>query len=198
MPWPKTPFYVASWMRARFLIGSPKIRIDIGSGARSGSNGWLTIDQSLKSDLPWDLRLGIPFPTGTVSEIYTSHLLEHIPFRNLKTLLAECYRVLKPSGILSVAVPNSRLYIQSYLDGNDFLATSPSIWEPALCPTGSLIDQINYIAYNNGDHKYMFDEENLINILESSGFLKVSLRSFDPKLDFSWRDFESIYATAVR
>jgi SAM-dependent methyltransferase len=198
MTWLKTPYYVASWMRATLLARSNNIRIDIGSGARSGSNGWITIDQSLKSDLPWDLRLGIPFPSGTVSAIYTSHLFEHIPFRDLKALLAECYRVLKPSGVLSVAVPNSRLYIQSYLNGRDFLATSPCIWKPALCPTGSLIDQINYIAYMDGEHKYMFDEENLINILRSYGFQNVSLRLFDPKLDHSWRDYESIYAVAIR
>ena len=194
-----TPFvYGASWIRANFLSQSSHVRIDIGSGARSGNEGWISIDQSLKSDLPWDLRRGIPYPSRTVSEIYSSHLFEHLPFRSLKLLLAECYRVLKPTGTLSVAVPNARLYMQSYLEGKDFLATSSCIWQPALCPTGSFIDQVNYIAYNDGDHKYMFDEENLLKILQQSGFQKVCPRPFDPKLDLSYRDFESIYAIATK
>jgi len=88
--------------------------------------------------------------------------------------------------------------MQSYLEGKDFLATSSCIWQPALCPTGSVIDQVNYIAYNDGDHKYMFDEENLLKILQQSGFQKVSPRPFDPKLDLSYRDFESIYAIATK
>lgn len=196
--WLKLPIYAASWVRANYLLRSTCVRIDIGSGARSGHDGWITIDQSLKSDLPWDLRLGIPYPDASISEIYSSHLFEHLPFRSLKRLLDECYRVLKPSGTLRVAVPNSRLYIQSYLKGNDFLATSPCIWQPALCPTGSLIDQVNYIAYMGGDHKYLFDEENLLKILLQSGFQKVSMSLFDPKLDLKYRDFESIYAVAIK
>ena len=32
-------------------------------------------------------------------------------------------------------------------------------------------------------HKYMFDEENLLNILINVGFRSVKLRSFDPFID---------------
>jgi predicted SAM-dependent methyltransferase len=195
---PKIVIYASSWIRARVLMRSSCVRIDIGSGARSGSDGWISVDQSLKSDLPWDLRRGIPYASRTVSEIYSSHLFEHLPFRSLKFLLAECYRVLKPTGTLRVAVPNARLYMQSYLEDKDFLATSSCIWQSGLCPTGSAIDQVNYIAYNGGDHKYMFDEENLVKILQQSGFQKVGPRPFDPKLDLRYRDFESIYAIATK
>jgi hypothetical protein len=40
----------------------------------------------------------------------------------------------------------------------------------------------------------MFDEENLLYILNSKGFKNVRLRKFDPTLDLNERDFESIYA----
>lgn len=50
--------------------------------------------------------------------------------------------------------------------------------------------------YMNGQHKYMFDEENLINTLLRAGFKKVDLREFDSMIDSSERDSESIYAVA--
>lgn len=62
----------------------------------------------------------------------------------------------------------------------------------------SRIDYVNYIAYMDGHHKYMFDEQNLIVILENKGFRNVRLRNFDPSLDLKERDFESIYAEAQK
>jgi hypothetical protein len=47
-----------------------------------------------------------------------------------------------------------------------------------------------------GQHKYMFDEENLINTLRKAGFSDVKLREFDQELDHKDRDYESIYALA--
>jgi hypothetical protein len=49
-----------------------------------------------------------------------------------------------------------------------------------------------------GEHKYMFDEENLVFILKSKGFRNVRLREFDPSLDMPERDIESIYAEAEK
>jgi hypothetical protein len=50
----------------------------------------------------------------------------------------------------------------------------------------------------DGHHKYMFDEENLLHILQAKGFKNVRLRDFDPELDIKERDFESIYAEAEK
>lgn len=64
--------------------------------------------------------------------------------------------------------------------------------------TGSPIDQINYIAYMGGEHKFMFDEVNLISLIQQAGFERVSLRSFDERIDLPEREFESIYAEGFK
>ena len=46
------------------------------------------------------------------------------------------------------------------------LKSSQEFWKPGQCETGSRIDQLNYTAYMGGEHKYMFDNENLVNILK--------------------------------
>jgi len=60
------------------------------------------------------------------------------------------------------------------------------------------MDQINYIAYMDQQHKFMFDKENLFNILKKIPFKIVNLRDFNESLDMKSRDFESIYAIAIK
>ena len=78
------------------------------------------------------------------------------------------------------------------LDPIEFLS-----YKPAYNQT-TKIDYLNYIAYMDGEHKYMFDEENLLYILESKGFKNVHLRQFDPSIDQLARDSISIYAEAEK
>jgi predicted SAM-dependent methyltransferase len=149
------------------------------------------------ADIIYDLKKGIPLPEATVDEIYASHVLEHIFFKDLIVLLEEIYRVLKQNGKFSVCVPDASLYIESYANKQRFL---PEVerYQPALVDTGSLMDQINYIAYMDQEHKYLFDKENLVNTLKKVAFKKVELRTFDESIDMKSRDFESIYAIAIK
>tara|TARA_Y200000002_G_scaffold381495_1_gene395666 strand:- start:1537 stop:2184 length:648 start_codon:yes stop_codon:yes gene_type:complete len=180
-------FYKISKMDLVFLeLGSEK----------KGKNGWITIS-TCGSDIFWDLRKGIPLKDKSVDKIYSSHLLEHIPYQDLIPFLKECRRVLKNKGIFSTCVPNARNYIEAYFNKKTF-GDKQNRFQPALVETGSALDEINFIAYMNGQHNYLFDEENLLNTLSKANFKNVKLRKYDPTLDFKERDFESIYAIASR
>lgn len=172
------------------------IKLELGSGQKLGTNGWTTVDMH-GADINYDLRKGIPLKDNTVDGIYTSHLFEHIPFNDLVAFVSECHRVLKVGSSLSVCVPNSRLYIEAYMNGTDFRSRD-SLFQPAAIKTNSLMDQVNYIAYMGDEHKYLFDQENLVNTLKTAGFADVKLREFDPDLDLEDRHFESIYALATK
>tara|TARA_A100000164_G_scaffold359497_1_gene372215 strand:- start:285 stop:932 length:648 start_codon:yes stop_codon:yes gene_type:complete len=173
-----------------------EIKLELGSGSKKGGNGWTTIDIG-DADIKWDLKFGIPLPDESVSRIYSSHLLEHMSYNDLIPFLKECKRVLTVGGEFSVCVPNSRLYIDAYKDGKLFIDRN-EWWQPGMIDTGSNIDQLNYVAYMLNEHKYMFDEQNLINTLTKAGFLNARLRKFDDSLDLIERDKESIYAKAIR
>ena len=111
--------------------------------------------------------------------------------------LDECYRVLKKGGELSVCVPDAGRYLKAYAERRYFREPNKG-HQPVITDTGSFLDQINYIAYMNQLHKYMFDEENLVNTLKKAPFTSVELRGFDGSLDPKSRDFESIYAVAIK
>lgn len=63
-----------------------------------------------------DLRKPIPLPGSCADVVYHSHLLEHLSKSEGSRLLADCYRILKPGGIIRIAVPDleqlARLYIE--------------------------------------------------------------------------------------
>ena len=187
---------IISSYRWRQLAKKDVIKLELGSGGKKGSNDFTTVD-FFGADLHRDLRDGIPLEDKSVSVIHSAHMLEHIPYTQLMPLLKECHRVLKPDGYLSVRVPNAKLYIQAYLEKRHF-GNIKSFYKPAVIDTGSYLDQVNYIAYMDGDHCYMFDEENLINTLRMAGYSKVTTRSFDESIDLKERDFESIYAIAYK
>jgi predicted SAM-dependent methyltransferase len=179
------------------LKKSKKIFLEIGSGDKKGKNGWVTVDLH-GSDIIHDLKKGIPLFDNSVDEIYASHVLEHISFKDLIVLLDEIYRVLKLNGKFSVCVPDASLYIKSYANKQNFMLERKKFYQPAVIDTGSLMDQINYIAYMDQEHKYLFDKENLVNTLKKIPFKKVELRTFDESIDMKSRDFESIYAVAIK
>ena len=181
-----------------YLIKERKtIYLEIGAGNKKGENGWITLDLTAKCDLYWDLTNGIPFPDESVSKIYSSHVFEHFTFKEGQKLLDECLRVLVKDGIFSICVPNAKIYIKAYLNSACLCENRFFGYKPAYNNT-SRIDYVNYTAYMDGHHKYMFDEQNLIVILENKSFRNVRLRNFDPSLDLKERDFESIYAEAQK
>ncbi len=188
--------HIASKKKWKTLEQSKSVKLELGSGPKKGVNGWTTVDVSA-ADITWDLRRGIPLPNDSVDRIYSSHLLEHIPYDQLIPFLRECRRVMKSDAEFSVCVPNFRLYVDAYKNGKLF-RSKDTWWQPGLIDTGSSIDQLNYLAYMKDEHKYMFDEENLVNTLAKCGFSNVELRDFDDELDLRERDNDSIYARASK
>jgi predicted SAM-dependent methyltransferase len=111
------------------------MRLNLGSGPRAVP-GWINIDRSPNIYLDrapavkrvlhragvlrdphmtsWsrkivrhDIRRRLPYPAGSVEAIYTSHTLEHLYLVEARKVLAECTRLLRPGGLLRLALPDS-------------------------------------------------------------------------------------------
>lgn len=87
----------ASPLLVRKLVkGADPIKLELGSGRKKGANGWTTLDRIPGCDLYCDLAKGIPFPDQSVAAIYSSHVFEHLTYKQAQILLDECLRVLIP------------------------------------------------------------------------------------------------------
>lgn len=166
-----------------------KAQLEIGSGSTQRA-GWLTLDMCKGADIYWDLRYKMPFNESSFDRVYCSHVLEHFAYRELKELLSEVHRILRPNGEFLIAVPDASIYVDAYLGKRG--ATELMQYQPAI-PSRKSMDVLNYIFYMDGHHKFMFDAENLAFHCEAAGFVSCIPRSFDPTLDMAARDYESLY-----
>lgn len=69
-----------------------------------------------------DVRKRFPYSDNTFHFVYTSHLLEHLLPAEAEFCVSEIYRVLKPGGIVRIAVPDLDQVIASYDPQN------PELW----------------------------------------------------------------------
>lgn len=166
-----------------------RTQLEIGAGATQRA-GWLTLDMCKGADVYWDLRYKMPFSESTFDRVYCSHVLEHFAYRDLKKLLTEVRRILRPNGEFLIAVPDASLYVDAYLTKRG--AAELMRYQPAIPSTKSM-DVLNYMFYMDGHHKFMFDAENLAFHCQAAGFARCAPRSFDPTLDMAARDYESLY-----
>ena len=106
------------------------------------------------------------FENNSVEEIYCSHAFEYFDRQNAQSVLKEWYRTLLPGGRLYLVVPNFDSLLQIYsLNNNlgDILGPLFGRW--------NLNDDYIY-------HKTVWNQKDLYQILESTGFIAVE--EFNP------------------
>lgn len=92
--------------------------LNIGCGSfYSTKENWTNLDfaSNDKHVIEHNLLQGIPFDERTFDFVYHSHILEHFSKADGVNLMKECFRVLKPGGILRVAIPDLERIVRNYL-----------------------------------------------------------------------------------
>ena len=92
-------------------------RLHLGCGARFHP-AWINVDlQPLDpSIVKHDVLTPLPFADVEFGAVYHAHLLEHLPRDRVPAFLRDCFRVLKPGGVLRVVVPDLEQIARLYLD----------------------------------------------------------------------------------
>jgi predicted SAM-dependent methyltransferase len=90
--------------------------LNLGCGSRFHPD-WVNLD--IISNNPCvqthDLHNSTPYPDQTFDVVYHSHLLEHFHKHEALGFTQECYRVLKPDGVIRVVVPDLEQITRTYL-----------------------------------------------------------------------------------
>jgi len=111
------------------------------------------------------------FEDGTFSEIYSSHVVEHFDFRGeLRPVLREWYRVLKPGGKMMVSVPDLDILCAMMMDKKQL--DTAHRWKIMIMMFGAHVDQYDF-------HKVGLNFEFLANILMDEQFVDIQrVKSF--------------------
>jgi len=149
------------------------MKLHLGSGERRLPN-WVNCDNDYSfyetgfSDELIDASDLHKFSTNSVDEIYASHVLDHLSRNNtLDLALHEWYRVLKPGGILRVAVSDFEMVSKMYNEGLDL----ERLWGHIVGGHKSDYDK----------HGCVFDFALLKKYLEKHGFTDIKR--------YRWQDF---------
>jgi len=84
------------------------VALDIGAGT-APIPGFTHVDVRPLPDIEIVvdvLQERLPFADGSVDMVYSSHFLEHVPFRAVRPVLADWCRVLKSGGTIEIHVPD--------------------------------------------------------------------------------------------
>jgi len=169
------------------------IRLHIGCGNRI-LEGWVNIDKSSSLDLPIEVYAGDItdlneivgpsgveiIPDGSVELIYASHVLDHLSRKEeLDRALSECYRVLKPEGILRVSVSDFERVATMYNEGMDL----EKLW-------GHIVGGHKT---EHDKHGCVFDYNVLKRYLEKHGFKDIKKYDYKKFLPKEFDDLSQCY-----
>lgn len=117
----------------------------------------------------------LPFEDGSAEVVHCSHTLEHLRKQDAIDLIRDCYRVLEPGGVLTLAVPDMDIFINAHLSNNWSWAN-----EAALALQN--MNQCLGGEFDKDDpwaHKFMWCWESLAHILEKSGYVEIERHGHD-------------------
>lgn len=145
------------------------LKLNIGCGSVKLPE-WVNIDIEPDADLVIDVTNGLPFKDSSVDYIYNEHFIEHLKFDIGERSVKEFARVLKPGGVLRIATPDLDYIIGKYV--GDWKDQDWLTW-----PGFEFIKtkgQMMNISMREWGHEYLYNEEDLRNLLKKVGFKNIT------------------------
>ena len=168
------------------------MRVNVGCGA-SPTAGWENLDNSLSVRLAWvpvigrrlpsylpqiarenNIRYGkcdrLPWETGSVEVLYSSHMVEHLEKAEARVFLSEARRVLQPGGYLRLAVPDLNQYAKDYLasgDADEFVERTLLTRDRVRGVKG----WVRFAIVGERGHLWMYDGPSLASMVKEAGFV---------------------------
>ena len=122
--------------------------------------GFLNVDlfSNIKADAYHDVT-NLPYPQKEFDEIYCCHLLEHVHRHAVLATLNHWFSLLKPGGLLRLAVPNFEAVAEHYMEFKNLDVLMGLIYAA----------QDNYL----NRHTVTFDRKTLSRYLDQAGFVDI-------------------------
>jgi predicted SAM-dependent methyltransferase len=175
-------------------------RLNWGCGSHV-ADGWINSDvkDAPGVDLVADIRKGLPLASEMLDYVVSIHALPEFSYPELQMVLQELRRVLKPGGVLRLALPDLRRGIDAYLRGDmDYFQVDP---KEVKSEGGRFIVHMLWYGYSRS----LFTVDFATELLERSGFVEArecafqaTASEFEQIVDLDNRPDESLFVEARR
>jgi len=129
-------------------------------------------------DVVSDVRSLPMYKDASVDEVYLSHVLEHFSWKQAPEILKEYFRVLKPGGVLRIAVPDMNKIMRLYVEHWDwFQDPAQKVWSGLIYGGHETEYDCHHAGFNFPYLKYL---------LESAGF--VDAKEYVPSEELGHHD----------
>ena len=118
-----------------------------------------------------DATKGLPVQDESVDVLYSSHMLEHFDRNEADRFLDEGFRVLRPGGIIRIAVPDLKKQVEQYNESGDANAFIESTYLCTARPV-SLLQRLRLLLVGTRNHQWMYDGNSLSRLLQKHGFVR--------------------------
>ena len=175
-------------------------RLNWGCGEWT-EHGWINSDvkPGPAIDVVADIRVGLPLEPDSLDYIVAIHSLPEIPFTEIVPTLTELRRVLKPGGVLRLALPDLDKGIAAYQRRDTDYFKVPD--DDARSVGAKFVTQMVWYGYSRSLFTYEFIEEQL----QKAGFASVANCAFKqtaspyPEIvELDNRERESLFVEAVK
>lgn len=175
------------WQLSQRLVRSYKIWLYIKSHdiiclqVGTGNNileGWFNTDYYPynKNIVFLDAASKFPFDDNTFDYIFTEHMIEHISYEKGICMLKECYRILKPGGVIRISTPDIQFLVDLFKIEKTVVQQSYIRWTiDKFMPKTNIYSEtfvVNNFFHSFG-HQFIYDFMTIKNILEKMGFVNI-------------------------
>ena len=163
--------------------------------------GWINSDvKELPGiDITCDIREGLPLEDDSLDYAVSIHALPEVPYGDLGGVLAELRRVLKPGGVLRLALPDLERGIRAFLENDRDYFLIPD--EHAVTIGGKLVTQLVWYGWSRS----LFTEDFTGELLRKAGFsdvqacsYRVTRSRFPEIVGLDSRERESLFVEAIK
>lgn len=166
----------------RYLAGARTPALQLGTG-HNVLPGWMNTDihvfrRGIVEYL--DATQPFPIPSASFQFVYSEHQVEHIPLEAGDRMLAECFRVLRPGGVVRIATPDlhriARLALPPLGEEETYYVAYISRMLGLPSPDASRVVNAMFREFGPDDasgHQFIYSYETLAERLRAAGFVDV-------------------------
>lgn len=159
-----------------------KLQIGAGKNIRDGwlNTNWYPVRPFSTSTIFLDATRSFPLPDNSFDYVFSEHMIEHVPYEGGLNMLVECFRVLRPGGVLRIATPDMA-FLTGLMDSDlsdlerSYIEWSAEQFLSSSRPASGLAVANNFLRA--WGHTFIYDRATMRSALQFAGFVEVAERA---------------------